>query len=461
MTYENSETLALGGWRYRNCLFLFLLTLLACDSVPAGLHWPLHETSPRDRYIEALHRAQLAKTQVFRAWEAAGKTVLLQKVEPTLPHREKLFFSDQKPHAGGFRLSLEEGQKLEIALDTEPKAVQVFLDLFRITGPVRSDTVRLNSWVDIVDYAKWSGDTLSYEVTETGQYLVRLQPELLAECESTIDITVSPTYAFPVEGKDNQAIWSFFGDPRDGGRRKHKGIDIFAKRGTPIVAISPGWVSRVREGGLGGKSVWIRDEARGIHQYYAHLHEQLVEAGTYVNVGDTIGTVGNTGNARTTPSHLHFGLYRRGRGAVDPLPFVFLRDDHRPRIRTDEAWLGQVASIRTSTATLKNGPGRRQKKLRTLARHQVLQIEGLCSDHVRVSLPDGETGYLAASQVRPIEGPLRTVTLEEESTMWSRPDAARIPRDRVTAGARISVLGLSSGMAFVRGPSGLHGWMKL
>lgn len=71
---------------------------------------------------------------------------------------------------------------------------------------------------------------------------------------------------------------------------------------------------------LGGNVVWLRDPARGLTHYYAHLDTVLVASGQRVRRGDTLGTVGNTGNARATPPHLHFGLYDGG--ALDPEPFL-------------------------------------------------------------------------------------------------------------------------------------------
>ena len=73
---------------------------------------------------------------------------------------------------------------------------------------------------------------------------------------------------------------------------------------------------------LGGNVVWIFDPSRGQSHYYAHLEKQAVSTGERVKAGDVVGYVGNTGNARTTPPHLHFGIYSRGEGPVDPLPFV-------------------------------------------------------------------------------------------------------------------------------------------
>src|SRR5665811_2381303 len=73
--------------------------------------------------------------------------------------------------------------------------------------------------------------------------------------------------------------------------------------------------------GLGGKQVWLRDRERGNSLYYAHLDSIIAVFGRTVSPGDTLGLVGNTGNARTTPPHLHFGIYNRG--AVNPLPYVY------------------------------------------------------------------------------------------------------------------------------------------
>ena len=75
------------------------------------------------------------------------------------------------------------------------------------------------------------------------------------------------------------------------------------------------------EGGIGGKTVWMKVSYKNIHLYYAHLDKQLVEGGQRVKQGDTLGLVGNTGNAKYTPSHLHFGVYGY-QGPVDPWPFV-------------------------------------------------------------------------------------------------------------------------------------------
>ena len=130
---------------------------------------------------------------------------------------------------------------------------------------------------------------------------------------------IAKELVFPIAGKSN--IGSYWGDDRDGGQRRHEGIDIFAEKGTPVVAVADGYVLEVIEDGVGGKSVTIQSDDYAWRSYYAHLDEQKVTRGQQVKKGQLIGTVGNTGNAKTTTPHLHFGMYE-GSGAIDPLPYV-------------------------------------------------------------------------------------------------------------------------------------------
>ena len=130
---------------------------------------------------------------------------------------------------------------------------------------------------------------------------------------------IAKELVFPISGKSN--IGSYWGDTRDGGARKHEGIDIFAAKGTAVVAVADGYVLEITEDGIGGKSVTIQSDHYTWRSYYAHLDEQKVTTGQLVKKGQLIGTVGNTGNAKTTSPHLHFGIYD-GNAAMDPLPYV-------------------------------------------------------------------------------------------------------------------------------------------
>ena len=127
--------------------------------------------------------------------------------------------------------------------------------------------------------------------------------------------------AMPVAGVRARQVADTFGAPR-GRDRTHQGVDIFATRGTDVVSATRGVVSSVREGGLGGRQVWVLGPA-GQRHYYAHLDDWApgLAAGDVVQEGSVLGSVGDTGNARGTPPHLHYGIYGDG-GAIDPLPLL-------------------------------------------------------------------------------------------------------------------------------------------
>lgn len=125
----------------------------------------------------------------------------------------------------------------------------------------------------------------------------------------------------PVDGVRPSAIRDSWGAPRDGGRR-HQGIDIFAKPGTPVRSTTDGLIVRLGQNRLGGNVVWILGPGRHTH-YYAHLsHFGAFELGDRVMAGDIIGYVGNSGNARGTPHHLHYGVYQFGGPPINPFPLL-------------------------------------------------------------------------------------------------------------------------------------------
>jgi murein DD-endopeptidase MepM/ murein hydrolase activator NlpD len=125
----------------------------------------------------------------------------------------------------------------------------------------------------------------------------------------------------PVEGVRARQVADTFGAPR-GADRTHAGVDIFAARGTAVRSATRGIVMDVREGGLGGRQVWIQGPARERY-YYAHLDgwRDGLARGEVVDAGTLLGYVGDTGNAKGTPPHLHWGIYG-AQGAYDPLPLL-------------------------------------------------------------------------------------------------------------------------------------------
>lgn len=125
---------------------------------------------------------------------------------------------------------------------------------------------------------------------------------------------------FPVAGHGPEHIISVFGDPR--GNHKHKGIDIKAPKGTPVIAVADGFIERVKEGGSGGKQIYLRDGSGRLY-FYAHLDSWDVADFDEVTAGDRIGSVGDTGNAKGTTPHLHFEiLLGKEKKATDPMKFL-------------------------------------------------------------------------------------------------------------------------------------------
>lgn len=125
----------------------------------------------------------------------------------------------------------------------------------------------------------------------------------------------------PVEGVKRQNIQDTWGAAR-GNNRKHEGIDIFAKRGTPVLSATSGIVLEVGTNNLGGRVIWVLGP-EGSRHYYAHLEDYAPEIakGDWVEAGTVLGYVGNTGNAQGTPPHLHYGIYL-SEGAVNPYPYL-------------------------------------------------------------------------------------------------------------------------------------------
>ncbi len=111
-----------------------------------------------------------------------------------------------------------------------------------------------------------------------------------------------------------------FGASRSGGRA-HQGVDMIAAKGTPVVAVSGGSVS-LQSSSLGGITAYLY--SGGDMYYYAHLdgYASGISSGSSVSTGQTIGYVGNSGNAAYTVSHLHFEYHPGGGGAVNPTPLV-------------------------------------------------------------------------------------------------------------------------------------------
>ena len=306
-----------------------------------------------------------------------------------------------------------------------------------------------------------SGETeLVYEPNRGGEYQIRFQPELLRGGRFRITLELNPALAFPVSDYDTRAIGSVFGDDRDGGRRTHHGVDIFAPRGTPVVASVAGRVTRANVTNLGGKVVWLRDGQKNRNLYYAHLDSQAVRPGMEVQVGDTLGFVGNTGNAISTPPHLHYGIYYRGEGPVDPFPFLREPTRSLPDLVADVDRLGSWARVVNEGLRLRAAPSSRAPVLQELEQHTAVRLVAAAADFYRVSLPDGSEGYLSARLTEAVDAPVAETVLRAEIPARSRPAEAAPVVQVVAAGEALPVLGRFQDFLMVREPSGRTAWVR-
>jgi SH3-like domain-containing protein len=310
-----------------------------------------------------------------------------------------------------------------------------------------------------LEAADTTGLHITYTVKENLTYLLRLQPELLRSGSYTVSIISQPSLGFPVQGKGNEAIQSLWGAARDNGARRHEGVDIFAKRGTPAIAAAKGIVTRVDETPIGGKVVWLADAAENQHLYYAHLDTQLVQAGQEVIPGQVLGLIGNTGNARTTVPHLHFGIYRFGQGAVDPYPFLYTPNQTPKPLRINENQLGQWARVSKKNVNVRISPTPDGTLVTTLNRNTALQVLGGTAEWYRVVLPTGQTGYIGAAQLESIQKPLKSVIVATATELLQEPLPDGTPINQVKASSKVAVLANYNNFILVKLADGTLGWL--
>ena len=293
----------------KNSTYLLILLSFFVTACGSSVSHIFGKKTPHEKYADTLEDTGAANSPEGRLWLAAAEKAITHAQPVSLPYRLKGYFQEDKPRALGLSFTAKRGERIQLEL-TRDEHMALYADLFQLN---EVETRHVQS-------IEPGNNAFSFDVAETGNYIIRLQPGIAVAGNFALAMNVGPSLDFPVTGTKAR-VGSVWGDSRDGGKRSHEGIDIFAPKKTPVVAIADGYISSVKNGGLGGKTVNLRPTGTNYSLYYAHLDEQLVTEGQYVKKGEVLGTVGNTGNARTTPPHLHFGIYTYG-GAIDPLPFV-------------------------------------------------------------------------------------------------------------------------------------------
>ncbi|MGO4912504.1 peptidoglycan DD-metalloendopeptidase family protein [Leeuwenhoekiella sp. W20_SRS_FM14] len=365
----------------------FVLLMVSCDKLTKATDFI---TQPTAREIYA--RNFKTDSIPYTLWKTAFTNALKDSLTIASPYLESGRFNPERFPVYSYDFRLERGRSYTFALQTDTLNPLVFIDLYEKT----SDSL---AYFNLIEQAEYNSKKLRFSTKKEGNYKIVVQPQLGAQSTFTFSLSSTLAYSFPVAGISEKAIQSYWGASRDGGKRSHEGVDIFADRGTPVLASVDGIVGRTGNRGLGGKQVWLRESLFGNSLYYAHLDSIIARDGLRVKRGDTLGLVGNTGNARTTPPHLHFGIYGRGTGAINPLSF--LKQETRLKTAEVDADAPLDYLIKNKVANLRNSASAKAKKIGVLNRNDTIQVLGVVNDWLHIATQDSQRAYIHQSLVKP------------------------------------------------------------
>jgi murein DD-endopeptidase MepM/ murein hydrolase activator NlpD len=433
---------------YILCGLVCSLAMSSCKTGPINL---FKTSSPHELYLRKLSTAGLGSTAMGKAWADTSALVLNKAMNIKVPYQESGYFAAERVPAAAYRFQALRGQKITIQLTKVPDSLfMIYMDLWEI---------RDDNSTKLIASADTLNSTLSIDADHSRSYLLRLQPELLSSGSYNLQITAGPSLAFPVSTKAKARVGSFFGAGRDANTRRHEGIDIFDVFHTPVVASANGTVTRVGENNLGGRIVMMRPAGKDYSLYYAHLDRQIAQEGQQVRVGDTLGLMGNTGNARSTPPHLHFGIYTNT-GAVDPFPFV------NPAVASPLPVSAPTdnlnASLRSKKQTqLYQGPYSDSEQVARIDAATIIHADGATSSWYKATLPDGKAGFLRSAEVVSIKTPLRKILLaESQLSMYDQPQATAAVKKVLKTGSSVNLLGHFNNYILVRDATEDVGWIS-
>ena len=429
-------------------IVLTVILFNACKTSGPGI---FGKKTPHEQYGDRLVDAGLRSSVLGNSWFHMAEQSLSAPLTIMVPYKETGYFPADRPMAAGLRFNALRGQKLSIVVQKIPATnFALYIDLWKAadgSSPLKHITA-----------ADTTTNSIEHEVSETSQYILRLQPELLSSGEYTVTITTGPALAYPIKAPGKDHIKSLWGADRDGGARKHEGIDIFAARKTPVVAAADGRVTRVTETAIGGKVVWVRVKDRDYTLYYAHLDSQLVNDGQTVRTGDTLGLMGNTGNARTTAPHLHFGIYTFG-GPIDPIAFVKPVEAQPDDISGSLRLLGKLARVTSSSSGMYDTPASGTEKAMDIPSNTAVMVDAATSTWYKVSLPNGRPGFIRHTALAGIEKPVRNISLKTALPLLEKPDSLAPKKTSIPTGETVDILGNFENYYLVKTRENLTGWI--
>lgn len=360
-----------------------LLAILGCEQVQKVTDVV---TQPTAR--EVYDRNFKNKDSLLLQWTEAFNKAQQDSIIVTLPYAESGVFSENAFNVYSYDVQLQEGEKLIVSVQKQPDSTQIFIEVFQ---KPKDSTKTLK----LLKASEPGSSELTHTISNYGYYKITVQSEMKRAAPFQLKIYTQPTYGFPVSGAGNKNVQSLWAASRDGGKRSHEGIDIFAPRGTPLIAITDGRITSTGDRGLGGKQVWLRDGLFGKTMYYAHLDSINVVEGQRVKLGDTIGFVGNTGNAETTEPHLHFGIYKGSTGPVNPYPYV--KQTEIPEITTLNTKTRGV--INRNKTSIHQGPSSALDEVGIVSKNDTISILGQYGSWFHIVAKDTLKGYVSQNRV--------------------------------------------------------------
>lgn len=424
----------------------FAMFIISCKTGSVNL---FKAASPHEQYQRKLMNVGLDKTAMGSAWLNAAAVSTQKALNINIPYKENGYFAADKVPAAAYKFNATKGQKLTIKLTKTPSVgALIYIDVWYSTDQAQK----------LITSADTLNNPIVFDIDETGTYMIRLQPELLQNVAYELEITAGPSLAFPIKSKNTNSIKSYWGDGRDNDARKHEGVDIFGNFRTPVLAISEGTVTRVNENNLGGKVVWMRPKGKDYTLYYAHLDEQIAVEGQEVKIGDTLGLMGNTGNARTTPTHLHFGVYTFN-GAVNPLPFIDPVTKTPANVTAPGNRLNKTLRT-TSAVKMFASPQNKGTVLATLNSGTIVQANAATGNYYKAELPDGSIGFIQSNGLIKATEPLKKLKINVlQQKVYDKPDSLAAVKTTLKEGQTVSLLGTFGNYQLIGSADAETGWI--
>ena len=366
-----------------------LLFAISCSTRnAAGI---LIKKSERERYEDGITKGGGINNPIVKSWLAAGEYALNYPLGILNNYTEAGMFTTNNFGAHSFITNLKRGMKISVSLLRKDTInTKVYIDMWLAPDSTSNQPRRF------IGAGDTATNTMQYIAYNDEKLIIRFQKEIGNAGSYQFSLQTGPSFTFPIRTDVKSNIGSLWGEPRDGGVRRHEGIDIFAAKGSPVVAVADGIISEVSENAIGGKVVFLRPRGSKIRAYYEHLDVQSVPEDKQVFAGEVIGLVGNTGNAVNTVPHLHFGIYDNAGVAMDPLLFV------KPVKNT--AKKVQALPAKAEMITVKNAMVYNNLLLNTyyliLPKNTVVQTEAATENYYKVILADGRKGFIAKGDLK-------------------------------------------------------------